>query len=109
MKKKPSSSKKAQSPRRRRHTFRIILEAQEMVVSYEPNWMADMAHFEYRSPHKPPRRIPVSETGYLSHFASMDEVAAAKSPQEFAREEARHLLRSQCRCPEDSRQLSLFP
>jgi hypothetical protein len=107
MSKKPSR-KKAPPAKRRRLTFRISVEAQEMIVSYEPNWMADTAHFEYRSPHKPPRRIPVSETGYRSHFAPMDEVTAAESPQAFACEEARALLRSRFQRKEDPQQLTLF-
>ena len=100
--------KKAPPAKRRRQTFRITVEAQPMVVTYQPNWMADMAQFEFRSPHKPPRRIPVSETGYRSHFASMDEVKAAKSPQDFAREEALALLRSHRRAWDATNELPLF-
>ena len=70
---------------------------QEMAVSSSPpkrrKWwwtisrtgMADTGHFEFRSPHQPPRRIPVSETGYRSHFAAMDDIEATDSPQEYAR------------------------
>jgi hypothetical protein len=47
--------------------------------------MADTGHFEFRSPHEPPRRIPISETGYRSHFAPMDDVEASTSPQEYMR------------------------
>jgi hypothetical protein len=57
-----------------------------MLVAYEPNWMTDFGQFEFHSPHRPPRRIPVSETGYLCHVASMDDVKAARSPQAYARE-----------------------
>ena len=42
-----------------------------MIVTYQPNWTTDVGRFEFRSPDEPPRRIPVSETGYRSHFASM--------------------------------------
>ena len=41
--------------------------------------------FEFRSPHEPARRIPVSETGYRSHFAAMSEVEDAASPKDYAR------------------------
>ena len=34
----------------------------------------DLGQFVFRSPHKPARRIPVSQTGYRSHFADMSEV-----------------------------------
>jgi len=43
-------------------TFILVVEAQEMIVTYQPNWMTDVGHFEFRSPEEPPRRIPVSET-----------------------------------------------
>jgi hypothetical protein len=108
MSKKPSRRRKAPPTKRRRITFRIVVEAQPMAVSYEPRWMGDMAMFEFRSPHRPPRRIPVSETGYRSHYASMEEVEAAKSPQDFALEEARAILRSMCQRREDPKQLPLF-
>jgi hypothetical protein len=84
--------KKAKPVKNRRMTFRISVEAQPVVVRYEPNWMDDMAHFEFRSPYRPPRRIPISESGYYSHFASKEEVKAAKSPQRYACEAALALL-----------------
>jgi hypothetical protein len=92
-----------------RVTFTITIDAQEIAVSYKPHWMADMGHFEFRSPHEPRRPIPISETGYLSHFATMASVEAAVSPQDFAREVALDLLRSE-RSPDgvDEGQLSLF-
>jgi hypothetical protein len=89
---KPRRRKKVRRARKVRRTFRIMIEAQPVVVEYEPHWMTDMAKFEFRSPYKPPRRIPVSETGYYCHFASMEEVEAAQSPQDFARDEALALL-----------------
>jgi hypothetical protein len=108
MSKKPSRRKKARPAKMARKTFTITVESQPMAVSYKPRWMGDMAIFEFRSPHRPPRRIPVSETGYRSHYASMEEVEAAKSPQDFALEEARAILRSMCQRREDPKQLLLF-
>jgi hypothetical protein len=67
-------------------TFTLVIEAQEMIVTCQPNWMTDVGHFEFRSPLEPPRRIPVSETGYRSHFASMADVEASTSPQDYARD-----------------------
>jgi hypothetical protein len=78
-----SSRRKA---KKRVTTFTLVVEAQEMIVTYQPNWMPDTGHFEFRSPHEPARRIPVSETGYRSHFASMEDVEAASSPQDYARD-----------------------
>ncbi len=94
---KPKRS--ARSPRRkagrtavrkakRKVAFRLVVEAQEMLVTYEPNWSAGeyaFGHFEFKSPYKPPRRIAISETGYHSHFAPMDEIKASESPEAYAR------------------------
>lgn len=81
-----------------------------MLVDYQPHWMGDLGHFEFRSPHNPPRRIPVSETGYRSHFGDMDEIEAADSPQDYARMVVLAQLRGQSKArggmAED--QLSLF-
>ncbi len=104
---KPSRRKKPVPVMPSGVTFRLTVEAQEMVVSYEPHWMADVGHFEFRSPHEPPRRIPVSETGYRSHFAPMDEVEAAVSPEDYAREVALALLDAESNANEDE-QLTLF-
>jgi hypothetical protein len=102
----PTSRRKG---KKRLITFSLVIEAQEMIVDYQPNWMADTGHFEFRSPHEPRRRIPVSETGYRSHFAPMDEVEASASPQDYARDVALALLRSPKRTRSDSEtQLPLF-
>jgi hypothetical protein len=109
MSKKLTRRKKASPAKRARKAFTITVEAQAMLVSYEPRWLkSDYAHFEFRSPHKPARRIPVSETGYLSHFASMEDVKEARSPQNFARELVFAVLRSKQSRPHDPRQLALF-
>jgi hypothetical protein len=108
MSKKLSRRKTAQRAKKRRMTFRISVEAQPVVVHYQPYRMGDMGHFEFRSPYRPPRRIPMSETGYYCHFASMEDVKAAKSPQDFAREEALALLRSSRRAWDTTNELPLF-
>jgi hypothetical protein len=109
MSRKPSRRKKPAPVKRKRMTFRLTVEAQEMVVSYEPHWMRDVGHFVFRSPHKPPRRIPVSETGYLSRYAAMAEVEAAASPQDFARDEVLAIMRSRRRTRiDETNQLPLF-
>jgi hypothetical protein len=108
MSKKPSRRKKAPPVNNRPVTFRITVEAQPVVVRYQPNWMGDMGQFEFRSPYRPPRRTPLSNSGYLSHFVPIDEVKAAKSPQDFAREEALALLRSRRRVSNEPNELPLF-
>jgi hypothetical protein len=109
MSKKLSRRKKARPAKPGRKTFTITVEAQPMLVSYEARWRrSGYAHFEFRSPQNPARRIPVSETGYKSHFATMDDVKAAGGPHGFAREFAFASLRSKQSRPEDPRQLALF-
>ena len=91
-------------------TFKLTVEAQEMVVDYKPHWMKDLGLFEFRSPCKPARRIPVSETGYRSHFADMAEIEAAASPKEYARLAVLAILhgKSQAAAKVDDDQLALF-
>ena len=95
-------------------TFTLTIEAQEMVVHYWPNTFAspEYVHFEFESPQKPPRRIPVSETGYRSHFAPSWEVDEAPSVEEYARAVVLVLMRAKS-CPDDDGeseggQLALF-
>jgi hypothetical protein len=79
------SPSKAQS----KTTFRLVVEAQEMIVSYKPATRGDeyaMASFEFRSSRRPARRIAISETGYYMHHAFAGDVKAAKSPKGYARE-----------------------
>jgi hypothetical protein len=95
-------------------TFTLIIDAQEIAVRYRPRYfiVADYAHFEFTSPHKPHRRIPVSETGYRSHFSPMHEVEAAPSVEEFARALALALVGATQSNEEDtedwSKQMDLF-
>ena len=102
----------APSPRKakkRAITFTLVVEAQEMIVKYVPDWMVDMGQFEFRSPHKPARRIPVSESGYRSHFARMADVEASASPQDYARDYVLDHLRSRYHTRNEERdQLPLF-
>jgi hypothetical protein len=87
-------------------SFRLVVEAQEMIVDYQPNWLEDIGHFEFRSPHEPARRIPVSETGYCSHFADIEDIAACPSPQDYARDYVLSCLRRSI--TGDKRQLMMF-
>jgi hypothetical protein len=106
----PSSRRKAKvrKPREKREMkFLIVIEAQKIAVTYKPNWMPDMAQFEFRSPYEPKRRIPISETGYRSHFAEMAEVRRWPSPEDYARDTALSFLREQCK-PQDRNQLNMF-
>ena len=95
--------------KKRNITFTLVVEAQEMIVTYMPDWMVDYGEFEFRSPHKPARRIPVSETGYRSHFAPMSDVEASATPQDYARDFVLATLRSHHHARREEReQLPLF-
>jgi hypothetical protein len=93
--------------------FTLTIEAQEMRVRYRPKYFeaADYGHFEFTSPHQPRRRIPVSETGYRSHFAPTWEVEAAPSVEEYARAVVLNVMHGTS-CPdddgEDGGQLAFF-
>ena len=50
-------------------------------IRYEPNWLNiettfDPAHLEVESIDPPRAALPITETGYLSHFTSRETVAA---------------------------------
>jgi len=107
-------SKKAVRTRKKKGviTFRLTVEWQEMIVEFESGGGADgfsMGQFTFRSPHEPPRRIPVSETGYFSHFAPMEEVSSYESPQAYAKAYVLSIIdQERVRKPGSRDQLSLF-
>jgi len=73
-------------------TFIITVESQQMQVRYRPRRFFNYAHYEFMSIHNPPRRIPLSETGYLSHFSPMHEIEAAPSAEKYAQALAAALI-----------------
>jgi len=92
--------------------FRLVVEAQEMRVSFRPDESGGeypLGKFEFRSPHKPPRRIAISETGYRCHFAPMADVKEAGSPQDYARAYVLSCLNAgRAKSGESPNQLALF-
>jgi hypothetical protein len=46
--------------------------------------MQGLAHMEFLSPAQPPRPIPISATGYRSHFCTPEAVAQLGTPQAYA-------------------------
>ncbi len=72
--------------------FQICIDSQTINVCYRPKMFADHGHIEFTSPDKG-KRIPVSETGYLSHFSPMWETEEAPSIEEYVEELAKALLR----------------
>lgn len=84
-----------------------------MLVLYTPDWYggdhAPHGHFEFSSPFDPPRRIPISETGYHSHFAPKADIETADSPEDYARSFVETALcLGNRRQVTDPRQMSLF-
>jgi hypothetical protein len=67
-------------------TFRIVWHEIAIEVRWEPNWLNltamgyDSAHLEIESivPERAP--LPITETGYRSHFTSPEAVAAYGGP-----------------------------
>jgi hypothetical protein len=59
----------------------ILLE-----ITYEPQWMPasvmgeDLAHVQVRSIYPTDAPLPITETGYRSHFISASAIAAAGGP-----------------------------
>jgi len=95
-------------------TFTLMIDAQEIIVHYRPRYFvaSDYAHFEFTSPHEPRHRIPISETGYRSHFSPMHEIEAAPSVEEYAHTLVLALMGAKSCTEKDSeeecRQLDLF-
>ena len=89
-------------------TFTLTIEAQTMRVRFRPERFAGYGHFEFTSPHQPKRRIPVSETGYLSYFAPMWQIAEAPSAEAYAQALALEMMNRQKDDEKAAPQLALF-
>jgi len=89
--------------------FTVTIDGQVMDITFRPYRFANYGHLEFISPHKPLRRIPVSETGYFSHFFPMDEIEASEDIEIFIRELAIATMKQKALpYEEDERQLTLF-
>ena len=90
--------------------FSLTIKGQQINIAYTPNKFADCGHFEFFSPHEPRRCIPISKTGYLSHFAPMWEIKESDSPEAYAGLVIKALINSQGHEPDeaDNPQLTLF-
>lgn len=97
-------------------TFRIDWNGISVEIRWELNWLnltsvgCDTAHLEIESIAPERARLPITGTGYLSHFTSADTVATHGGPAAFI--EAWLESESQApdwRCAEqERRQLALF-
>ena len=74
-------------------TFEINVNSQVMIVKYDPDYIPRyLAHFEFHSPYQPPKQIPVSETGYLSHFVHVESLKNVKDIKDYACQIAHHIF-----------------
>lgn len=92
-------------------TFALTIEGQDMQVRFRPNYLAEYGQFQFLSPHIPARRIPVSETGYLSQFVPMWQINEAPDVEVYARALALALMnrkRGPDEDDDDANQLALF-
>ena len=96
-------------------TFRTEWNGIAIEIRWEPNWLninagVDMAHLEIETiaPERAP--LPITETGYRSHFTSPETVAAYGGPVSYV--EAWLETESQApdwrRMKQERQQLSLF-
>ena len=66
--------------------FTIDIEGMPIRVRYRPDYFASLgvAHMELMSPQEPRRPIPISETGYRSHFCALEAVAQLGTAEAYA-------------------------
>ena len=81
-------------------------------VSYEPHWMSggDIAHLQVETLEPARAPLPITETGYRSHFIAQGSVEAQGGPSSYALAWLEHeALRNRWIMIEDTaRQYSLF-
>ncbi len=96
-------------------TFRIEWSGISIEIRWEPHWLNmdighDTAHLEIESIDPERAHLPITETGYRSHFTSRDTVVAFGGPVAFV--EAWLETESQApdwrREEQERRQLTLF-
>lgn len=97
-------------------THRTTWQGIEIEISFERNWLGSSpsdyqsSHLEIRSVNPPKAELPITETGYLSHFLQPEELDAAGGPVAYViamLDEAAQRKEWKARC-EAQRQLSLF-
>jgi hypothetical protein len=76
---------------RERYTYRIDWNSIEVEIAHEPCWMdlqefygSPLAHIEVRSVKPKSAKLPVTETGYRSHFVPNAAIIEAGGPIEYA-------------------------
>ena len=67
-------------------THRTTWQGIEIEISFERNWLGSPpsdyhpSHLEIRSVNPPKAELPITETGYLSHFLQPEELDQAGGP-----------------------------
>ncbi len=74
---------------RRTELHRFDWNSTLLEVTYEPQWLPhhilgdDLAHIQVRSIHPTDAPLPITETGYRSHFIAASAIADAGGPFAF--------------------------
>lgn len=98
-------------------THALLWRGVELQITFEPNWLQMPRSEERRVAHLtvtarlPERaRLPITETGYRSHFLHPNEVADASGPVAYVEAWLNHMAGSRewIAYEQASRQLSLF-
>ena len=93
-------------------TFEFVWQAIRLIVRYESQWLESeatkVAHLQVESADR--ERLPITETGYRSHFAPAVEIEEAGGPVAYVTAWLDDMARSAewKQYAEASRQLSLF-
>lgn len=66
--------------------FLITVNGSAIKVRYNPTWSRtfDSAHMEFHSVESPAQPIPISKTGYRSHFSYRKNISSFDSPEHYA-------------------------
>ncbi|SRR5579862_796893 len=119
LKAKRQTLEKPPTPRREPKTIeRFEWQGITVAVSYEADWMGmserysqfATAHVEIEALEPRRQALPITETGYRSHFVAMGIVEQAGGPVAYAREWLDHAAKTPAwkKQQEASRQLCLF-
>lgn len=100
---------------RSRDIHTIVWQGITIEISYEANWLNmdgpySTAHLEIRATDPDRAPLPMTETGYRSHFANPAEIDAAGGPVRFVQEWLAHEAQSKAWKDHEAaaRQYSLF-
>lgn len=95
----------------------LLWQGVDIEISYEANWLGGDPKRAYATAHitvtakRPERaRLPITETGFRSHFIHADEVAEGGGPVAYVQDWLDYMARSKewIAYEQSSRQLSLF-